>query len=535
VDALEAVASDVHRAMTRRNSPATWSALHAAQADLRAAVRHCLSRDDSPERVAALLRPLSMTLHSGPAEPVADLADAALARWPDPARPGWAAVAAVGAFAHLALYDHDRAARLAERALGAPRDDFAAVIARRILLVCELTAGRPQQALRWADEAIAEAAVAQQPIMVDEIGPLRAVVLSALGRTDEAIAQARASHDAAVAHGSTTLQSWAALIHGCLLALREPDAAGSTLTALARRCREIGYPLGEAASCRAAGAIELVSGRPVAAAGWLGRALEAFARIGHAPHLRVTLRWIAALVLNESGRTAAAPLLATAGVVRTPTAEILERAWLDPLLAEAGDGGPALPLGEAVVLARSELAGLAAAPAPSPATAAPVPDRFTLAGAVWTITYSGRTVRLPDSKGLRDLATLLARPGREVHSVELLEAGVEQSDTGEVLDAQARRSYETRIVELQDELAEAEELGDRGRIDSASLELDLIVEQLAAASGLGGRSRRSGGTAERARTAVTWRIRSAIKRIDQVHPDLGRHRRAAVRTGLWCS
>jgi predicted ATPase/DNA-binding SARP family transcriptional activator len=534
VDALEAVARDVHRDMNRRNSPATWSALHTAQADLRAAVRHCLSRDDGPERVAVLLRPLTMTVHSGPAKPIAELADAALARWPDPARPGWAAVATVGAFAQLALHDLDRATRLAERALAAPRDDFAAVVARRTLLVCELTAGRPQQALRWADEAIAEAAAAQQPIMVDEVGPLRAVVLSALGRTDEAIAQARSSHDAAVAHGSTTLQSWAALIHGCLLALREPDAANSTLTALAQRCREIGYPLGEAASCRAVGAIELVSGRPGAAATWLGRALEAFLRIGNAPHLQVTLRWIAALVRNEPGR-AAARLLATAGIVRTPTAEILERAWLDPLLADTGDVGSALPLGEAVVLARSQLARVAAAPAPSPATAVPVPDRFALAGAVWTVSFAGRTVQLPDSKGLRDLATLLARPGREVHSVELLAAAVEQADTGEVLDARARGSYEARIVELQGELAEAEERGDRGRADAASLELDLLVEQLAAARGLGGRARRSGGTAERARTAVTWRIRSAIKRIDQVHPDLGRHLRGAVRTGLWCS
>ena len=80
--------------------------------------------------------------------------------------------------------------------------------------------------------------------------------------------------------------------------------------------------------------------RPAAAATWLGRAIDAFGRIGHAPHLRVTLRWIAALVLAESGRAAAAPLLATAGVVRTPTAEILERAWLDPLLAGVGDVRP---------------------------------------------------------------------------------------------------------------------------------------------------------------------------------------------------
>lgn len=536
VDALEVVARDVHQDMSRQNSPATWSALHTAQADLRAAVRHCLSRDGGPERVATLLRPLAMTVHSGPAEPVAELADAALDRWPDRARPGWAGVATVGAFAHLARHDLDGAARLAAAALAAPRDDFTAVVARRTLLVCELIAGRPQPALRWADEAAAEAVGSGQPIMVGEVGTLRAVVLSALGRTDEAVAQARAAHDVAVTLGSATLQSWAALTYGCLLALSEPERARSELAALTQRCREIGYPFGEAASCRAVGAIELVSHRPAAAATWLGRAIEAFVRIGHAAHLRVTLRWIAALVLAESGRAAAAPLLATAGVVRTPTAEILERAWLDPLLAGVGDAGPALPLAEAVALARTELACTEqATPAAASADGAvPAADRFTLTGAIWTVTFAGRTVRLHDSKGLHDLATLLARPGREVHSTELLEAAVEQPDTGEVLDAPARRDYEARIVELQGELTEAEELGDRGRADAARLELDLLVEQLAAARGLGGRTRRSGGTTERARTAVTWRIRSAIKRIDAVHPDLGQHLRTAVRTGLWC-
>jgi hypothetical protein len=78
-------------------------------------------------------------------------------------------------------------------------------------------------------------------------------------------------------------------------------------------------------------------------------------------------------------------------------------------------------------------------------------------------------------------------------------------------------------------------LGDRGRAEKAGLELDLLVEQLAAARGLGGRARRAGGTAERARTAVTWRIRTALRRIDEANPQLGRHLKAAVRTGLWCS
>jgi hypothetical protein len=34
---------------------------------------------------------------------------------------------------------------------------------------------------------------------------------------------------------------------------------------------------------------------------------------------------------------------------------------------------------------------------------------------------------------------------------------------------------------------------------------------------------------------VTWRIRAAVKKIAEVHPELGRHLRNAVRTGTWCA
>ncbi|HVH04584.1 MAG TPA: hypothetical protein VNE71_01135, partial [Myxococcota bacterium] len=39
---------------------------------------------------------------------------------------------------------------------------------------------------------------------------------------------------------------------------------------------------------------------------------------------------------------------------------------------------------------------------------------------------------------------------------------------------------------------------------------------------------------ERARSAVAWRIRAAVKRIAEVHPELGRHLENAVKTGTWC-
>jgi hypothetical protein len=212
--------------------------------------------------------------------------------------------------------------------------------------------------------------------------------------------------------------------------------------------------------------------------------------------------------------------------------------------AEVSGGAAAAASGSslrrAVVLARELLDELARAPSPSPAgepESAPTPPAaavFRRDGAVWTLSFAGRTVALPDAKGLHDLAALLAAPGREIDSVELAGAVVEQPDTGPLLDEQARREYQRRVRELQAELAEAEYASDQRGADRARLELEALLDELGAATGLGGRRRTAASTRERARSTVGWRIRAALARIDEVHPELGEHLRAAVRTGARC-
>ena len=44
---------------------------------------------------------------------------------------------------------------------------------------------------------------------------------------------------------------------------------------------------------------------------------------------------------------------------------------------------------------------------------------FRRDGDVWTLAFGGRTTALKDAKGLRDLAVLLAAPGREVAAADL--------------------------------------------------------------------------------------------------------------------
>ena len=187
----------------------------------------------------------------------------------------------------------------------------------------------------------------------------------------------------------------------------------------------------------------------------------------------------------------------------------------------AGDPPPLAPR----ALART------VSPPPEPGGRASMVDE----GATWSITFAGSTRSLRDSKGLGDLAVLLSRPRQEVHCLELAGGVDVGGDTGPPVDEQARRAYQRRIRDLQADVDEARAANDLGRAERAEAELDALVEQLAEAFGLSGRARRPGAAAERARSTVTSRIRSTLRQIRDVHPELGNHLDHSVRTGAWCS
>ena len=153
----------------------------------------------------------------------------------------------------------------------------------------------------------------------------------------------------------------------------------------------------------------------------------------------------------------------------------------------------------------------------------------------WRVVFDGASITLADTKGLRDLASLLACPGEERHCLELAGRPAETGADEAVLDDRARREYRARLAELQREIDAAERDSDLARGTQAREEMEALVEALSGALGLGGRSRALGSGAERARSAVTWRIRSAVKKIAAAHPALGRHLENSIRTGTYCS
>jgi len=196
-----------------------------------------------------------------------------------------------------------------------------------------------------------------------------------------------------------------------------------------------------------------------------------------------------------------------------------------------------------VQLARAEALGEAPVIAPRSASRAEPSLDFSLraTGKEVVVVCNGRTTRLRSVRGLPMLARLVEHPGREIHVLDLAaepedeSAVVDAGDAGEILDAKAREAYQRRIGDLRSEIEEAERFADVFRADRARRELDMLVQQLSSAVGLGGRARRVGSAAERARITVQRRVREAIKKVAEHEPELGRHLDWAIRTGTFCA
>ncbi|KOX14528.1 ATPase [Saccharothrix sp. NRRL B-16348] len=159
---------------------------------------------------------------------------------------------------------------------------------------------------------------------------------------------------------------------------------------------------------------------------------------------------------------------------------------------------------------------------------------FRRDGDVWALSYGGVTVRMPDSKGLRDLHVLLGSPGEPVAAVALLapEAVASARLGGDpVLDDEAKSRYRRRLAQLDDEIDRA---FDDDRAAALDRERAALLDELRAAAGLAGRTRRLGDEAERARKAVTARIRDTLRKLDDRHPGLAAHLRDTVSTGATC-
>jgi hypothetical protein len=147
-------------------------------------------------------------------------------------------------------------------------------------------------------------------------------------------------------------------------------------------------------------------------------------------------------------------------------------------------------------------------------------------------------VHVPDLKGLWHLRELVSRPREFVPALALIGASSEEplprDDTGPLLDREALRQYRKRLAELDDELDDAAIHGDTVRQAKRTAERDALIAELKRATGLGGKPRRSGSPAEKARLNVTRTIRHAIAGLSTTVPELSEHLDESIVTGVAC-
>jgi pimeloyl-ACP methyl ester carboxylesterase len=164
-------------------------------------------------------------------------------------------------------------------------------------------------------------------------------------------------------------------------------------------------------------------------------------------------------------------------------------------------------------------------------------NQFRAAGKIWTLSFAGKSVHLKNSRGLLDIAQLIANQSNEIHVTDL--AGGNQSLLGqseaEVLDQTAVAQYKQRILDIESEKSTAAECEDEALYQQLETEQDAILVVLKQGLGLGKNKRQFAGDTEKARKAVSARIRTTLKQIAEVHPQLARHLQASLKTGVFCS
>ncbi len=188
-------------------------------------------------------------------------------------------------------------------------------------------------------------------------------------------------------------------------------------------------------------------------------------------------------------------------------------------------------------------------------------NMFRRTGDFWTIRYNGSEIQLRDSKGIRYLASLLARPGEEFYALQLIrevdgttcgsdsvysamsaeelsEYGLSVSgltDAGEIMDERYETDCRNRLKEALEKLRLAKARNDTAETSQASREVDHYRRALDEGIGLSGRHRTQGNPNEKARTSVSHAVGRVLSRLREQLPALHEHFSVSLQTGIQCS
>lgn len=378
-------------------------------------------------------------------------------------------------------------------------------------------------AIALADLRIAQGRLADAEILLlGKDGHLEALLPAAR------LHLARGEHDlarAAVARGLRAVAGDRLRAADLLAVLAETELAAGDLAAAAAACADLDARVCglDVACLRARSAatrarVMVATGEVLGAKAHIQSAVDCLSDIG-SPWLRATLLVELARLHEQAGNRAAASLEAKAAAATLAGLDVVLPADWAALLTDLGATVPGVVPGWPTAILTREARG-------------------------WVASFGGERALLANTKGLRYLAELFARPGVERHALDLVDRveGVtaggpdrrQLGDAGALIDARARLAYRYRIEQLRSEIDDALEAQRLAQAEAIQAELDQLVAQLAQAFGLGGSSRRAASAAERARLNVTRAVRTAIARITEALPDAGAALDRSIRTGLYC-
>lgn len=516
--------------------PGLLRELAASYEDFAEALRWCIAHDEDPRRAHRLCSALWAIVHQGRADEIADLMRRLLERFPDRDSAGGAQAVAVLATALYVTGHPAEAVELASSTLADhPGPDITSVTLRRVLGQARNALGDPHGAIATFREGSEIGHRLGMTAMAHELEIAAAMLTADLGDTAAALAEIDAIVDQTAARSALTA-TWASAGRAWITVRLDPAAALAAAEAGAEEARRIDFPVAVAVHLRTAAFANLLLGDLARAGAAVSDLVDDLLERGALSNLRILVDVVAALA-HRCGHPLWEQLVATARAlpITTVAASHYEVIPLPQVSAAAFARQQVIAAVRQVV---ADLPPASSEPA-SPAAGAPAAERRTAAarelGDMWELDFHGRTVAVRSSKGLADIVRLIEAGGREIHCTELAGVAVEQSSTGAVIDDVARRQYEDRIRELQAEIDAAEAANDYARSYRYQVELDTLIEHLASTLDRRGRTRRGTDTTERARSAVTHRVRSAIRQLCQLHPALGHHLEHAVNTGVYCS
>jgi len=165
-------------------------------------------------------------------------------------------------------------------------------------------------------------------------------------------------------------------------------------------------------------------------------------------------------------------------------------------------------------------------------------NTFRFRGDFWEIAFGGgESKHLQDSVGLRYIARLLEEPDESLHVVALLAArtGIDsramKGSLGPIIDNEQMQAIRARHLEVIDEIADAEKNNNAARLDELQQERDWLSIEFVKLLDHKGQPRDT-TTADRVRKSVSAAVSRSIDRIDACLPELGKHLRVAISSGL---